>query len=73
MIIGKDRQIALVIAALLAKGHVLLEDVPGTGKTMLACSLAASRAACSSGAVHAGYPALGHDGHERLQPEGSGV
>ena len=33
VMIGKSREIDLVITALLAKGHVLLEDVPGTGKT----------------------------------------
>lgn len=35
VIIGKDREIRLVLAAFLAGGHVLLEDVPGLGKTML--------------------------------------
>lgn len=42
VIVGKDSAIDLVLTALLAGGHVLLEDVPGTGKTMLAKSLAAS-------------------------------
>ena len=39
-ILGKRAEIDLVIVALLARGHVLLEDVPGTGKTMLARTLA---------------------------------
>ena len=42
VIVGKEREIELVLAALLAGGHVLLEDVPGTGKTTLAKSLARS-------------------------------
>ena len=42
VIIGKDDVIDLVLVALLAGGHVLLEDVPGTGKTVLARSLAKS-------------------------------
>jgi MoxR-like ATPase len=41
-IVGKDRPIQLVLTALLAGGHVLLEDVPGVGKTLLAKSLAKS-------------------------------
>ena len=42
VIIGKEEQIRLVLCALLSGGHVLLEDVPGTGKTTLAKALAAS-------------------------------
>jgi len=41
-IVGKDQEIRLVVAALLARGHLLIEDVPGVGKTMLARSLARS-------------------------------
>jgi MoxR-like ATPase len=39
---GKREAIEVVVAALLAKGHVLMEDVPGVGKTMLARALALS-------------------------------
>lgn len=42
IIVGKEHEIDLLLTALLASGHVLLEDVPGTGKTLLAKSLAAS-------------------------------
>jgi len=41
-IVGKDEVIDLVIAGLLARGHVLIEDAPGLGKTMLAKALAQS-------------------------------
>jgi len=42
VIIGKRTTIELVIVAMLCEGHVLLEDVPGSGKTMLARSIATS-------------------------------
>lgn len=42
VIVGKDEVIELLVIALITNGHVLLEDVPGTGKTMLAKSLASS-------------------------------
>src|SRR3954454_15108471 len=42
VVVGKHEQIALVLAALISGGHVLLEDVPGTAKTILARAIAAS-------------------------------
>jgi MoxR-like ATPase len=42
VIVGKDKAIELLMVGLLAEGHVLLEDVPGVAKTLLAKSLAKS-------------------------------
>jgi MoxR-like ATPase len=42
VIVGKREVIELLMVALLCEGHVLIEDVPGTGKTMLARAIAAS-------------------------------
>jgi len=42
VILGKEHQIRLALACLLARGHLLIEDIPGVGKTMLAHALAAS-------------------------------
>ena len=39
---GKEREIQLAVVCLLAEGHLLIEDVPGVGKTSLAKALAAS-------------------------------
>jgi MoxR-like ATPase len=42
VILGKDAQIRLCVACLLARGHLLIEDIPGVGKTTLAHALAKS-------------------------------
>jgi len=40
VVLGKQRQIRLAVCCLLAKGHLLIEDVPGVGKTLLSHTLA---------------------------------
>jgi MoxR-like ATPase len=42
VIIGKEQEVRLALIALLCQGHVLIEDVPGVGKTILARSIATS-------------------------------
>ncbi len=42
VIIGKSREVRLVLIALLCRGHILVEDVPGVGKTVLAKAIANS-------------------------------
>src|SRR5678810_897507 len=40
IIVGKERAVSLAVACLIARGHLLIEDVPGVGKTTLAQALA---------------------------------
>lgn len=42
VIVGKQAEIELTLLALLCEGHLLIEDVPGVGKTMLARAIARS-------------------------------
>ena len=42
VIYGKEREIRFAVTAMLCRGHVLLDDIPGTGKTTLAKALAKS-------------------------------
>ena len=42
VILGKQEQVRLCLACLLARGHLLIEDIPGVGKTMLATAMAKS-------------------------------
>ncbi len=42
VIVGKERTISLILISLLCKGHILIEDVPGVGKTTLVSALAKS-------------------------------
>ncbi|MFN2271069.1 MAG: AAA family ATPase [Anaerolineae bacterium] len=50
VIVGKRATVELAVVGLLSQGHVLIEDVPGVGKTMLARSLACSLG-CSFGRI----------------------
>ena len=42
IVVGKDDPLRLALACLLARGHLLIEDIPGVGKTTLAHALARS-------------------------------
>ena len=42
VVVGKDRELMWVLAAMLAGGHILLEDIPGVGKTTMALAFAKS-------------------------------
>ena len=42
IVVGKDAPLRLALACLLARGHLLIEDIPGVGKTTLARTLAAA-------------------------------
>lgn len=42
VVVGKEEALELLLVALLAEGHILIEDVPGVGKTLLAKALASS-------------------------------
>ncbi|MEJ2715834.1 MAG: MoxR family ATPase [Deltaproteobacteria bacterium] len=42
VLIGKEQQVGSVVVALLARGHILIEDIPGVGKTLLALATARS-------------------------------
>ena len=44
IILGKEAQIRMALACLLARGHLLIEDIPGVGKTTLAHVLEIGRA-----------------------------
>ena len=62
VIIGKDGCVEKVMAAILAKGNVLLEDVPGVGKTEMAGIFQGYGAFVQPGTVYAGCDAGGHHG-----------
>ena len=62
VILGKREIVEKVLMAVLAQGHVLLDDVPGVGKTTLAMAFARARAGDPPRAVHAGHDAVGHSG-----------
>ena len=67
---GKTEEIRLVLTALVCGGHVLLEDVPGTAKTVLARAIAGSvdGSCVLADPVHARPPADRRHRPVRLQP-----
>ncbi|HCP07229.1 MAG TPA: AAA family ATPase, partial [Synergistaceae bacterium] len=42
VVIGKGKVLDLMLVGLIARGHILIEDVPGVGKTLMARAIAAS-------------------------------
>ena len=49
VIVGKHGEVRLALVALMCRGHLLIEDVPGTGKTVLAKASPGASAARSAG------------------------
>ena len=47
VIVGKHLEVRMALVALLCEGHILIEDVPGVGKTMLAKAISRSVGAAS--------------------------
>jgi MoxR-like ATPase len=70
VIVGKHEQVELSVAVLLAEGHLLIEDVPGVAKTMLARALAQS-AGCTFKRIQCTPDLLPADvlGEPRLDPQ----
>ena len=60
VIVGKNEVMERILMAILAGGHVLMEDVPGVGKTTTAMTFARARLADASCAVHLRYHAVGY-------------
>ena len=74
VIVGKHHEVRLALVALLCRGHLLIEDVPGTGKTVLAKAIARSLG-CSFRRIQFTPDLLPSDviGPVDLQPEDPGV
>jgi MoxR-like ATPase len=70
---GKTEAIELALICMLAEGHLLIEDVPGVGKTSLAKAIAASIDCSWRRAVHAGPAAVRHHGRHDLAPRSGHV
>ncbi len=69
VLLGKNRVVRLAFTAFLSEGHLLLDDVPGTGKTSLARAMAQSVAGTQQPrAVHARPAARRHHRRHRLRP-----
>ncbi len=72
VILGKERETEEIMMAFLADGHVLLEDIPGVGKTTMAMAFSRTmQLDYRRVTVYAGCASLGSDGIFRL-PAGSG-
>lgn len=69
VIVGKEEQIRLTLMSMLCGGHLLLEDIPGVGKTMLVRSLAACLGA-GFGRIQFTYDLIagGHHGNVGIPP-----
>ena len=59
VLVGRENTVWLVLTALVTGGHVLLEDMPGTGKFIGESSGTLNRRRVSPDPVHAGFTAVG--------------